>query len=195
MSSPPHMIHRLKAETFSLAWACFCLSLTEILQLLPISERRQHLSLRGRSPFLFLSKAKRQLVLIQFCPFCECLHAVFPSDITGNVIDLVKDTLPELQLSEEDRQKNLELLEQAKKVSDRFLTRRGRRSTGSLSESPTGDALKNINKIKPILGCSFCVVTQLSAASTLKQVWMWFLFSARRCEAVLPLCCTASRSE
>uniref|UniRef100_A0A3Q4BNX2 Uncharacterized protein n=1 Tax=Mola mola TaxID=94237 RepID=A0A3Q4BNX2_MOLML len=52
-------------------------------------------------------------------------------DSTGNLIDLVKDQLPELQLSEEDRQKNLELLEQAKKVSDRFLTRRGRRSTGS----------------------------------------------------------------
>ncbi|KAM8762205.1 uncharacterized protein mrvi1 isoform 2-T2 [Acanthopagrus schlegelii] len=59
-------------------------------------------------------------------------------DSTGNVIDLVKDPLPELQLSEEDRQKNLELLEQAKKVSDRFLTRRGRRSTGSLGDSPTG---------------------------------------------------------
>uniref|UniRef100_A0A7N5ZW59 Murine retrovirus integration site 1 homolog n=1 Tax=Anabas testudineus TaxID=64144 RepID=A0A7N5ZW59_ANATE len=56
---------------------------------------------------------------------------------TGNVIDLVKDQLPELQLSEEDRQKNLELLEQAKKVSDRFLTRRGRRSTSSLTDSPT----------------------------------------------------------
>ncbi|XP_008286923.1 protein MRVI1 [Stegastes partitus] len=59
-------------------------------------------------------------------------------DSTGNVIDLVKDQLPELQLSEEDRQKNLELLEQAKKVSDRFLTRRGRRSTSSLTDSPTG---------------------------------------------------------
>nr|XP_020464232.1 protein MRVI1 isoform X2 [Monopterus albus] len=57
-------------------------------------------------------------------------------DSTGNVIDLVKDQLPELQLSEEDRQKNLELLEQAKKVSDRFLTRRGRRSTSSLTDSP-----------------------------------------------------------
>uniref|UniRef100_A0A3Q2ZVI7 Murine retrovirus integration site 1 homolog n=1 Tax=Kryptolebias marmoratus TaxID=37003 RepID=A0A3Q2ZVI7_KRYMA len=61
-----------------------------------------------------------------------------PSDSTGNVIDLVKDQLPELQLSEEDRQKNLELLDQAKKVSDRFLTRRGRRSTSSLTDSPTG---------------------------------------------------------
>ncbi|XP_034052822.1 uncharacterized protein mrvi1 [Gymnodraco acuticeps] len=56
-------------------------------------------------------------------------------DSTGNVIDLVKDPLPELQLSEEDRQKNLELLQQAKKVSDRFLTRRGRRS---LTDSPPG---------------------------------------------------------
>ncbi|XP_029282989.1 protein MRVI1 isoform X2 [Cottoperca gobio] len=56
-------------------------------------------------------------------------------DSTGNVIDLLKDQLPELQLSEEDRLKNLELLQQAKKVSDRFLTRRGRRS---LSDSPAG---------------------------------------------------------
>nr|XP_057945045.1 uncharacterized protein mrvi1 [Doryrhamphus excisus] len=59
-------------------------------------------------------------------------------DSTGHVIDLVKDNLPEMQLSEEDRQKNLELLEQAKKVSDRFLMRRGRRSTSSLSDSLTG---------------------------------------------------------
>ncbi|XP_050970428.1 inositol 1,4,5-triphosphate receptor associated 1 isoform X2 [Labeo rohita] len=58
-------------------------------------------------------------------------------DDDGHVIDLVKDQLPELQLSEEDRQKNLELLEEAKKVSDRFLQRRGRRSTCSLTESPT----------------------------------------------------------
>ncbi|XP_075878579.1 inositol 1,4,5-triphosphate receptor associated 1-like isoform X2 [Nelusetta ayraudi] len=67
----------------------------------------------------------------------SCGGPITTVDSTGNVIDLVKDPLPELQLSEEDRQKNLELLEQAKKVSDRFLTRRGRRSTGSLSESPT----------------------------------------------------------
>lgn len=56
-------------------------------------------------------------------------------DSTGHVIDLLKDPLPELQLSEEDRQKNLELLQQAKKVSDRFLTRRGRRS---LTDLPSG---------------------------------------------------------
>ncbi|XP_029000606.1 inositol 1,4,5-triphosphate receptor associated 1 isoform X2 [Betta splendens] len=59
-------------------------------------------------------------------------------DSTGHVIDLLKDRLPELQLSAEDRQKNLELLEQAKQVSDRFLARRGRRSTSSLTDSPTG---------------------------------------------------------
>ncbi|XP_024909320.1 protein MRVI1 isoform X2 [Cynoglossus semilaevis] len=59
-------------------------------------------------------------------------------DSTGNVIDLVKDPIPEVQLSEEDRLKNLDLLEQAKRVSDRFLTRRGRRSSSSLTESPTG---------------------------------------------------------
>ncbi|XP_047436485.1 inositol 1,4,5-triphosphate receptor associated 1 isoform X1 [Mugil cephalus] len=59
-------------------------------------------------------------------------------DSTGNVIDLVKDQLPEVPLSDEDRQKNLDLIEQAKKVSDRFLTRRGRRSTSSLTDSPTG---------------------------------------------------------
>ncbi|CAL8243682.1 unnamed protein product [Lota lota] len=59
-------------------------------------------------------------------------------DSAGQVIDLVKDALHEPQLSEEERQKNLDLLEQAKKVSDRFLTRRGRRSTCSLTEAPTG---------------------------------------------------------
>ncbi|XP_048885944.1 uncharacterized protein LOC125751322 [Brienomyrus brachyistius] len=59
-------------------------------------------------------------------------------DSMGHVIDLVKDQLPNVQLSEEEMRKNLELLEEAKKVSDRFLMRRGRRSTCSLSDSPTG---------------------------------------------------------
>ncbi|XP_061606402.1 uncharacterized protein mrvi1 isoform X3 [Phyllopteryx taeniolatus] len=57
-------------------------------------------------------------------------------DSAGHVIDLVKDKLPEMRISEEDRQKNLQLLEEAKKVSDRFLMRRGRRSTSSFSDSP-----------------------------------------------------------
>ncbi|XP_063294533.1 inositol 1,4,5-triphosphate receptor associated 1 [Pelobates fuscus] len=56
----------------------------------------------------------------------------------GQVIDLVHDNLPDVRISEEDKQKNLELLEEAKKVSDRFLSRRGRRSRCSLTDSPTG---------------------------------------------------------
>ncbi|TNN86595.1 Protein MRVI1 [Liparis tanakae] len=43
------------------------------------------------------------------------LEQTRPHNSTGNVIDLLKDPLPEPQLSEEDRQKNLELLQQAKK--------------------------------------------------------------------------------
>lgn len=54
------------------------------------------------------------------------------------MIDLVNDPLPDVKISEEDKKKNLELLEEAKKVSERFLTRRGRKSRSSLSESPTG---------------------------------------------------------
>ncbi|KAJ8271508.1 hypothetical protein COCON_G00103670 [Conger conger] len=64
-------------------------------------------------------------------------------DSAGHVIDLVKDQLPDLQLSVEDKQKNMELLEEAKRVSDRFLSRRGRRSTSSLSESPPGGLSPN----------------------------------------------------
>nr|XP_023646569.1 uncharacterized protein LOC111832971 isoform X3 [Paramormyrops kingsleyae] len=59
-------------------------------------------------------------------------------DSRGHLIDLVKDQLPNVQLSEEEIRKNFELLEEAKKVSDRFLMRRGRRSTCSLSDPPTG---------------------------------------------------------
>uniref|UniRef100_A0A8D0CAF3 Inositol 1,4,5-triphosphate receptor associated 1 n=1 Tax=Salvator merianae TaxID=96440 RepID=A0A8D0CAF3_SALMN len=58
-------------------------------------------------------------------------------DNTGHVIDLVNDLLPDVQLSDEDKKKNLELLEEAKKASERFHTRRGRKSRSSLSESPT----------------------------------------------------------
>uniref|UniRef100_A0A671XGW1 Inositol 1,4,5-triphosphate receptor associated 1 n=1 Tax=Sparus aurata TaxID=8175 RepID=A0A671XGW1_SPAAU len=85
-----------------------------------------------------LKYIKQKHLLITVSVTSLCVLALSFADSTGNVIDLVKDPLPELQLSEEDRQKNLELLEQAKKVSDRFLTRRGRRSTGSLGDSPTG---------------------------------------------------------
>ncbi|XP_010291746.1 PREDICTED: protein MRVI1 [Phaethon lepturus] len=62
---------------------------------------------------------------------------VFYSDNSGHVIDLVNDQLPDVKISEEDKKKNLELLEEAKKVSERFLLRRGRKSRSSLPESPT----------------------------------------------------------
>ncbi|XP_052006285.1 inositol 1,4,5-triphosphate receptor associated 1-like isoform X5 [Xyrauchen texanus] len=71
------------------------------------------------------------------------LNPITTLDNEGHMIDLVKDQLPELQLSVEDRQMNLELLEEAKKVSDRFLQRRGRRSTCSLTESPTAALTPN----------------------------------------------------
>ncbi|XP_051478131.1 inositol 1,4,5-triphosphate receptor associated 1 isoform X2 [Apus apus] len=58
-------------------------------------------------------------------------------DNSGHVIDLLNDQLPDVKISEEDKKKNLELLEEAKKVSERFLTRRGRKSRSSLPESPT----------------------------------------------------------
>ncbi|XP_025890500.1 protein MRVI1 isoform X2 [Nothoprocta perdicaria] len=58
-------------------------------------------------------------------------------DNTGHVFDLVNDQLPDVKISEEDKKKNLELLEEAKKVSERFLMRRGRKSRSGPPESPT----------------------------------------------------------
>ncbi|XP_063800230.1 inositol 1,4,5-triphosphate receptor associated 1 [Pseudophryne corroboree] len=71
-------------------------------------------------------------------------------DKTGQVIDLVHDNLPDVRISEEDKQKNLELLEEAKKVSERFLTRRGRRSRCSLSESPTVSSPSLSPRVSPV---------------------------------------------
>uniref|UniRef100_A0A4W2D4T1 Inositol 1,4,5-triphosphate receptor associated 1 n=1 Tax=Bos indicus x Bos taurus TaxID=30522 RepID=A0A4W2D4T1_BOBOX len=56
-------------------------------------------------------------------------------DPAGHVIDLVNDQLPDISISEEDKKKNLALLEEAKLVSERFLTRRGRKSRSSPGES------------------------------------------------------------
>lgn len=50
----------------------------------------------------------------------------------------MNDQLPDISISEEDRKKNLALLEEAKLVSERFLTRRGRRSRSSPGDSPAG---------------------------------------------------------
>ncbi|XP_066107047.1 inositol 1,4,5-triphosphate receptor associated 1 isoform X1 [Saccopteryx bilineata] len=58
-------------------------------------------------------------------------------DPVGHVIDLVNDQLPDISISEEDKKKNLALLEEAKLVSERFLTRRGRKSRSSPGDSPS----------------------------------------------------------
>ncbi|NWU88884.1 MRVI1 protein, partial [Upupa epops] len=71
-------------------------------------------------------------------------------DNSGHVIDLVNDQLPDVKISEEDKKKNLELLEEAKKVSERFLMRRGRKSRSSLPESPTAVSPTLSPKISPV---------------------------------------------
>ncbi|KFQ56561.1 Protein MRVI1, partial [Pelecanus crispus] len=70
-------------------------------------------------------------------------------DNSGHVIDLVNDQLPDVKISEEDKKKNLELLEEAKKVSERFLMRRGRKSRSSLPESPTAVSPTLSPKVSP----------------------------------------------
>lgn len=73
------------------------------------------------------------------CVQWRSLQAHSPSaDPAGHVIDLVNDQLPDISISEEDKKKNLALLEEAKSVSERFLTRRGRKSRSSPGDSPSG---------------------------------------------------------
>uniref|UniRef100_A0A8C3XF19 Murine retrovirus integration site 1 homolog n=1 Tax=Cyanoderma ruficeps TaxID=181631 RepID=A0A8C3XF19_9PASS len=79
---------------------------------------------------------------------------IFYTDNSGHVIDLVNDPLPDVKISEEDKKKNLELLEEAKKVSERFLTRRGRKSRSSLTESPTAISPTLSPKVTPIASWS-----------------------------------------
>ncbi|XP_056383968.1 inositol 1,4,5-triphosphate receptor associated 1 isoform X2 [Hyla sarda] len=71
-------------------------------------------------------------------------------DNNGHVIDLLHDSLPNVRMSEEDKKKNLQLLEEAKKVSEKFLTRRGRRSRCSLSDSPTVSSPSLSPKVSPV---------------------------------------------
>ncbi|XP_069821143.1 inositol 1,4,5-triphosphate receptor associated 1 isoform X2 [Dendropsophus ebraccatus] len=71
-------------------------------------------------------------------------------DNNGHVIDLVHDSLPDVRISEEDKKKNLQLLEEAKKVSEKFLTRRGRRSRCSLSEPPTVSSQSLSPRVSPV---------------------------------------------
>lgn len=89
-------------------------------------------------------QAQRYVDLFHSCyskmPQCITMFLFwcFKPDNSGHVIDLVNDQLPDVKITEEDKKKNLELLEEAKKVSERFLMRRGRKSRSSLPESPTG---------------------------------------------------------
>ncbi|XP_057409328.1 inositol 1,4,5-triphosphate receptor associated 1 isoform X4 [Balaenoptera acutorostrata] len=59
------------------------------------------------------------------------------ADPAGHIIDLVNGQLPDISISEEDKRKNLALLEEAKSVSERFLTRRGRKSRSSPGDCPS----------------------------------------------------------
>ncbi|NXU13193.1 MRVI1 protein, partial [Pardalotus punctatus] len=92
-------------------------------------------------------------------------------DNSGHVIDLVNDPLPDVKISEEDKKKNLELLEEAKKVSERFLTRRGRKSRSSLPESPTAVSPTLSPKVSP-------VVSQNSSLTLPLLSGIWTCFSA-----------------
>ncbi|OPJ73909.1 protein MRVI1 isoform B [Patagioenas fasciata monilis] len=86
-------------------------------------------------------------------------------DNSGHVIDLVNDQLPDVKISEEDKKKNLELLEEAKKVSERFLMRRGRKSRSSLPESPTAVSPTLSPKVSPVASRSNSLTLPVPAGS------------------------------
>ncbi|KAL2310227.1 hypothetical protein Nmel_006475 [Mimus melanotis] len=101
-------------------------------------------------------------------------------DNSGHVIDLVNDPLPDVKISEEDKKKNLELLEEAKKVSERFLTRRGRKSRSSLSESPTGSdacTTTNIESVSPGQNNRIVKEDDRQTAEGKRGVWTCFSVS------------------
>ncbi|NWT19074.1 MRVI1 protein, partial [Vireo altiloquus] len=93
-------------------------------------------------------------------------------DNSGHVIDLVNDPLPDVKISEEDKKKNLELLEEAKKVSERFLTRRGRKSRSSLPESPTAVSPTLSPKVSPVASRSNSLTLPLPSG-----IWTCFSVS------------------
>ncbi|KAM9556052.1 inositol 1,4,5-triphosphate receptor associated 1 isoform 1-T1 [Guaruba guarouba] len=86
-------------------------------------------------------------------------------DNSGHVIDLVNDQLPNVKISEEDKKKNLELLEEAKKVSERFLMRRGRKSRSSLPESPTAVSPTLSPKVSPVASQSSSLTLAVQSGS------------------------------
>ncbi|XP_006167496.1 protein MRVI1 isoform X3 [Tupaia chinensis] len=93
----------------------------------PEEETNKNLANRAHSPHRRLSHRHLKVSTTS-------LTSVDPA---GHVIDLVNDQLPDISISEEDKQKNLALLEEAKSVSERFLSRRGRKSRSSPGDSPT----------------------------------------------------------
>ncbi|XP_024414612.3 inositol 1,4,5-triphosphate receptor associated 1 isoform X2 [Desmodus rotundus] len=93
----------------------------------PEGETDKNLANRAHSPHQRLSRRHLKVSTAS-------LTSVDPA---GHVIDLVNDQLPDISISEEDKKKNLALLEEAKLVSERFLTRRGRRSRSSPGDSPS----------------------------------------------------------
>ncbi|XP_065611384.1 inositol 1,4,5-triphosphate receptor associated 1 isoform X4 [Cyrtonyx montezumae] len=86
-------------------------------------------------------------------------------DSDGHVIDLVNDQLPDVSISEEDKKKNLELLEEAKKASERFLMRRGRKSRSSLPESPTAVSPTLSPKVSPVTSRSNSLTLPIPSGS------------------------------
>ncbi|KAM9148662.1 inositol 1,4,5-triphosphate receptor associated 1 isoform 2-T2 [Pangshura tecta] len=100
----------------------------------------------------------------------------------GQVIDLVNGQLPDVKISDEDKKKNLELLEEAKRVSERFLMRRGRKSRSSLPESPTAVSPTLSPRVSPVpsqsnsltlpipTGSDVCTATGAGSVSPLQNV-------------------------
>ncbi|XP_010211493.1 PREDICTED: protein MRVI1 [Tinamus guttatus] len=88
-------------------------------------------------------------------------------DNSGHVIDLVNDQLPDVKISEEDKKKNLELLEEAKKVSERFLMRRGRKSRSGPPESPTAVSPTLSPKVSPVASRSNSLTLPVPSGSDL----------------------------
>ncbi|XP_047732705.1 inositol 1,4,5-triphosphate receptor associated 1 isoform X9 [Prionailurus viverrinus] len=94
----------------------------------PEGETDKNLINRAHSPHRRLSHRNLKVSTVS-------LTSVDPA---GHIIDLVHDQLPDISISEEDKKKNLALLEEAKLVSERFLTRRGRKSKSCPGDSQSG---------------------------------------------------------
>ncbi|XP_061422678.1 inositol 1,4,5-triphosphate receptor associated 1-like isoform X2 [Lethenteron reissneri] len=75
------------------------------------------------------------------------------ADEDGRVLDLLRDELPEPLLAEEEHRRNLQLLEDASRASQRFLARPGRRSRHSLSEAASSPGLSPRSTPFPLPSC------------------------------------------